>query len=498
MADLYSFYNNELCPAVYAQLPSIFPEFGWKMVTNGYVATNSEFTKTTFGADARRVVCNLNYGFYIFGQSKKVTSWVSYLTNLDRPKGIDWVNAVKSLCQSTGLSLPGSEEMKKKDLSPIYEAFMKICRQELLKDHDALNELYLSFSLSSADLEKFDIGFFPGAINWDVAKQYKKPNQPLDLAYFEKVSHPVYEELKKTFSKEEINESHIFHDTRWLGRVIGSWRSSDNLITSFWARTYKNTDKGSKYLFLKGGTKSEPYLANLVSDTGRENLVIVEGIKDAIILMKNGIEAVAIGSTTLSKTQVEYLDKSFVEKVTLCFDYDEKENGEFPGLEGTMRSIEAMADQPTKVKVIMPEDMKQIQYEKMDPYDFIKDKGVQGFMELLDSKLDDYQVYFHHIKNTLDIDELLVKTKEYSTLVNQGGKLSEEMRAWFANELKMTTDAYNTLVALTDIKKIPVKLQKRIQSISETTKESYEQTLQSVLNEGCIALENMIGMKPAI
>jgi hypothetical protein len=116
MNDLLHFYSNSVCDAVFKNLPSIFPEFSWKETSKGFVATNSEFTQSKYGVRADRVVCYKSSGIYIFGDSRPPISWISLASGIDNPKGADWINGVKKLCEMTSVTFPsnGPAPSKKK------------------------------------------------------------------------------------------------------------------------------------------------------------------------------------------------------------------------------------------------------------------------------------------------------------------------------------------------------------------------------------------------
>jgi hypothetical protein len=64
------FYERDVLPALTQNLDHAFPEFGWQRDTQGWRAANQEFTHSTLGVRADRVVCHGDAprGFLVHGQ----------------------------------------------------------------------------------------------------------------------------------------------------------------------------------------------------------------------------------------------------------------------------------------------------------------------------------------------------------------------------------------------------------------------------------------------
>jgi hypothetical protein len=175
--------------------------------------------------------------------------------------------------------------LKKNNLA-IFEAFNSITKNILLNSKDHLDQLKNDFNLTKEQIEQIDIGLFDGHVDWEIAKEFKESGKPLKLDFYRKTMNPVFLELEKHFSDQEIIDSNLFYDSRWIGRFIGAWRKQDNEISTFWSRAIGECDPSIKYLYLKNGLKNHPFLSQNINFS--EDILVVEGIKDALTLFANG------------------------------------------------------------------------------------------------------------------------------------------------------------------------------------------------------------------
>lgn len=115
--SIYEFYESTIKPAVFEQLDSVFPEFGWQRLGKGWVATHGAHTKGAVGARANRVICNptggqVPGGFMVHGTDTGVL-WTEYLNNGLKPTGREFVDIVKELAARVGITVEESEEFKR-------------------------------------------------------------------------------------------------------------------------------------------------------------------------------------------------------------------------------------------------------------------------------------------------------------------------------------------------------------------------------------------------
>jgi DNA primase catalytic core len=123
-------------------------------------------------------------------------------------------------------------------------------------------------------------------------------------------------------------------------------------------------------------------------DPAREEVVVVEGIFDALSLIENGFEnAVAVNGT--NGLHVDLLKGSAIKKVYMCFD------GDGPGRTQNLRRAYELKDSGLDVRIItFPEGQ--------DPNEFLRDHPAQEFTELQRKSLYPEKWEIEHLGPELD------------------------------------------------------------------------------------------------
>src|SRR3954454_5539706 len=103
-------YEDEVLPALMSRLDAAFPEFGWRRDALGWVASNEEFTHTTLGVRADRVVCHGDAprGFLIHGD--RAVLWTTYVNEGLPARGREVGDAVRELAGRAGLDRAAFDE----------------------------------------------------------------------------------------------------------------------------------------------------------------------------------------------------------------------------------------------------------------------------------------------------------------------------------------------------------------------------------------------------
>ena len=364
------FYEREVLPALFASLDRVFPEFGWKRDRQGWVAT-----KPVAGVDARadRVVCHKPFGFYVHGGEP--TTWLSHVSGGRKPTGKDFVDAVRDLAERAGVDaspldreLSSDEraawEKREKKVGTL-EAFLATTRRALLGNEGAAARAYLvSRGFTVEGLAELELGLY---------------TKPAD----------VKRSLMVAGSTEDEVVAAGLTDARWEGRLVGAMRDRFGRLETFFARDLAGAEP--KYLYLKDATKPAVFGLDVALRTkeGLENLVLVEGVLDVVLLHAKGFSSVAaIGGATLSTENLEKLREAGVRRVTLALDYDLSDKG-FPGLEGT-RSTVGNAHKGDNVPVVYAVHPNELQKaagtpegQKVDPDSLVRQKGLQAFRDVL-------------------------------------------------------------------------------------------------------------------
>jgi len=187
----------------------------------------------------------------------------------------------------------------------------------------------------------------------------------------------LFKHLKsnKDYSVNRINEVIKFTDN--IGKthkLVIPFRDSIGSLQGFTFRAIKDGIK-PKYLYSTGLKKGE-LLFNLRGLAGDKDLIVIEGLFDALIASIKGIDnLVALGSTSLNDNQIDLAIKHGTKTITLCLDNDKA------GKEGTHKAIERLKDKDIRVYIAeLPDGIK-------DPDELIREKDIEAFKKVIDNAL---------------------------------------------------------------------------------------------------------------
>lgn len=355
------FYTETVLPALAECLDGAFPEFGWRRDARGWVATNEQHTHRALGVRAERVVAHgpAPRGFLVHGGESML--WTAYVNGGHVPRGVDFVTAVRDLAERAGIDASSLDRREPRDRrAELLEDFFHLARRELAGEGGQAARAYLEGRGIPHDaVETSGLGVVPSA-----------------------------DRLRQEFSGRdhengEIEESGLLADRRWPGRVCGAWRDERGRVRTLWARTLEGaTDPGSKYLYLRGASRTglPPYgLSDVIGQPSaeRRELVLVEGLLDVHQLRAHGIVNVAaLGGTGIHSAVFERIACLGVERVTVCLDRDQ------PGRVATARAVEhaARARRSPQIFVVDPEHLAPAK----DPDALVRDRGVDAWRLLLE------------------------------------------------------------------------------------------------------------------
>lgn len=184
------------------------------------------------------------------------------------------------------------------------------------------------------------------------------------------------------YSELEIAQSGVLADGRWPGRICGAWRDEQGRIRTFWARSLRESDTATRYLYLSGASRSAllPYgLSEVLRQPPpeRRELVLVEGLLDVHHLQAKGFSNVAAaGGARLQPGAITRLQSFGFDSVVLAFDNDA------PGREGTARAVEgaSRAKEAPTLRVLEPK----LLAGAKDPDAFVREHGIEKFRRLVD------------------------------------------------------------------------------------------------------------------
>jgi 5S rRNA maturation endonuclease (ribonuclease M5) len=354
------FYTEAVRPALFERLDQVFPEFGWRRDSRGWVATNEQHTHARFGVRAERVVAHgptPPTGLYIHGEGPVL--WTEYVTGGTVPTGADFVRAVKEIAERAGVDTNPLESTQPRDRRPeTLHAFFDHCQRELASERGAKARQYLERRDFPADaIQQIGLGLVPTA---------------------ERTRHLLGH---AGHSEAEISASAILADSRWPGRLCGAWRDDHGRVGTLWARTLDDTDEArARFLYLRGASRTNlpPYGLSDVLGSGsvRREIVLVEGLIDVHQLRARGIENVAaLGGTSMRPQTFERLQHRGIETITLCLDNDDA------GRAATARVVEqsTRAKNSPHVYVVDPQQLAPAK----DPDELIRVQGLAAWHAVL-------------------------------------------------------------------------------------------------------------------
>lgn len=173
--------------------------------------------------------------------------------------------------------------------------------------------------------------------------------------------------LQRNITKELIEKYKLYYNVNQR-RIVIPYFSCDNEVIFWVARDITNKAQ-QKYLYPPNAHKSH-FIYNLQNNLSKEQLIIVEGQFNAMIL-----DAVAVGGSSLSAEQVKQISKLKPKKITVAFDQDSA------GINGMLDACKKLSQYFKDVNYfVLPNRTKE---------DFC-DWGIEKSKELLNNNLKKY------------------------------------------------------------------------------------------------------------
>lgn len=283
---------------------------------------------------------------------------------------IQFMEAVKKVCDITGQKVGGFEKVIKKTEIPNEKKVL----------YNLLNDLgnFYSYNLkNSNDSEAYDYIRKRG-LDDKYLDEYRVGYSPLD-------SDKTIKFLKaKGYNNDDIINSGVGVEAngkiydRYNGRLIFPLFDTLNRIIGFSARKLPSSKDDAKYvntgetiLFHKSNVLYNYYQAEKVSRK-IGYCYVLEGFMDVLALVRSDIpNAVAIMGTALTNEHIELLKKLNCE-IRLCFDNDRA------GQEATLKNLKLLHKTQLKVRIVNSTT------EDKDADEILKAKGIQGLKEYLE------------------------------------------------------------------------------------------------------------------
>ena len=387
MSNIGDWLNYEVYPSLFERVDIAFPELNFKRDRNGWRSSlKIDGTKPKQARPDKTIISSKKpYCLYEQGDVGAVAI-VKYIEQRDR---VDFSGAIKILSQLSGIALPKNDfeqtetyRIKRVEATILEDAqsYFIYCLETSTNAKEVKEYLTQNRGYSEANIKDMELGFIPSQ-----DKLYK---------YLTETKKHKAEEVDKALKLHKgIGESHV---------LTIPYREPSGQIRGFIVRTVKQGVE-PKY-FYSTGLKKDDLLFNLKAIQGDKDLIIVEGLLDALSSEAQDLKnIVALGGTSLNKTQIEEAIRRGAKRFTLLLDNDKA------GREATLRALDLFnkeTDLPVFVATL-PEGIK-------DPDQLIKERGVEPLQETINNKIYgfEYKALLIHEKykkdlNSKDIEDFL-------------------------------------------------------------------------------------------
>ena len=282
-----------------------------------------------------------------------------WLDFMQKVKGLDFQRALQELASVAGVELsPYSQEA--------YKVYTR--RADILEEAQELFKNELESQIRN-----------DGAVIKYLADRGYSFQEALDMELGAYTSRKALQEyLKgKGYTEKEIKESWLL--TRGLGeeyQLAFLWRDASGRAIGLVSRSILSEDelkaKGlSKYKYSYGMEKDRG-LIGFTSARGSEQIILLEGVLDALYLNHKGFKSVAVGGVSLSATQLQALQLAGCKELLLAMDMDEA------GQRATEKLIKSLTGSSLRAYVVsLPDGFK-------DADELIREKGSEAFQQALD------------------------------------------------------------------------------------------------------------------
>jgi DNA primase len=355
--DLTTYLDQSVYPPLFDRLPEAFPEFQWEQRQDHWVAGHWPVDFPYQASDPRPdrlcVYRDRPYWIKIHGQSG--VRLLDLVNGGEKPYGPAFMDAVQALCERAGVALPAVERSEealraaraREARRSILECVTALAEETLWSAAGAASRAYLhDRGLSDDDIRHFRLGLYPD--ERQVGVRLTVENHGLAEA----------RELAVPWAK-------------MVGYVVIPWADASGQLLTLYGRWPSPTlpEGMPKTIALPGeGTKASPFCYDRARRAGHKDLVLVEGVLDALVLQAQGdTRVIACVGAQLSTKQVATLVGQRIRSVTICLDPDA---GGDRGVVSCLRNLDAGGIQ-ARVAPRLPDGL--------DPDQFVLRDGIEAW-----------------------------------------------------------------------------------------------------------------------
>lgn len=303
-------------------------------------------------------------------------------------EGSSFPEAVEYLAKEHNIPLPEKSkhfEREQKKAVGVMEALnwaKTFFQRHLASEQGKEAREYLLYrGITKSTMEKFELGYAPKG--WD--------------NFLNEAKQEGFEEQVLLDAGLVIKKENGYYD-RFRHRVIFPIWNSRGKVIAFGGRVLSSEDQ-PKYLnspetsiFQKKKTLYAFHLAREAISQSKQ-IVIMEGYTDVLMAHQKGFSgAVATLGTALTPEHASFI-KRYSEHTVLVFD------GDSAGMNAASRSVEHFLKKGIEVRIAAPP-------QKLDPFDFLREYGVDGFREMITEAQDFFDFELQLLKKQHNIDTI--------------------------------------------------------------------------------------------
>lgn len=322
--------------------------------------------------------------YYCFGCGKggNVINFVMQVENLD------YLQSIRLLAERARLTIPEGESEEEKKKYHLIEELLKLNKDaakffyaQLMKEENHNARAYVKERKISLDtIKKFGLGY--SSESWDDLYKY--------------IKSAGYSDFLIEKSGLFLNKKAGGYVDRFRNRMMFPIFDVRGNVIAFGGRAIKSGDS-PKYMNSPETpvySKSRNlYALNVAKNSGKNNIIVVEGYMDVISLHQSGIiNTVASLGTALTESQARLL-KKYAEDVIISYDADSA------GQAATVRGLGILSEAGCNVKVLTVPEGK-------DPDEFIKNKGRDAFQRLIENAITLVEYKIRLLKKDISTDNV--------------------------------------------------------------------------------------------
>lgn len=353
--------DEKVYPALFERLDSAFPEYGWRKSGDKWTATSwpADFPFPVQHENPDRLMVYRNRPWWVKVHGHEGVRFLELVNGGRKPEGVDFVNAVRRLCELAGVPFPErertAEEARQHERREARrEALEVVARyaERTLWGPGELAEKARAFvrsrGLTDEEARELRLGLYASA---------REAGAELARAGF-------------TFASED-EEKHNGVFTPLEGHVVIPWADAYGRLLTLYGRWHekKPPEGRAQNMGLPGeGTKASPLYFDRARAAGHRDLVAVEGLFDVLLLQLRGdSRVVGYVAAQFSGDQVETLARHRVQSVIIVPDPDKG------GDRGALSSVASLHKAGVRAYVAprLPDGL--------DPDEYLLREGLEGW-----------------------------------------------------------------------------------------------------------------------